>query len=235
MEFRKINKTSCSVDIYNQIKDKIKNGEWVEGSKIPSEAELCKIFGVSRVSIRSAINQLKGQSLIETYQGKGSFVADDARKLLSETFDTKIYIEKEDYLDIIAFRSALELASIDLIVQRACKEDYDEIESSLKLMEASANDCDEYTDADYKFHYSIIKASRNKIFIAIMEQNKKLFIDYLKFQNIRSISSNFRYSLENHRSIYAAIKSGDVSLAKELLTKSFERNTKRLFENSQTS
>ena len=235
MEFRKINKRSCSSDIYDQLKDKIKTGEWKEGGKIPSEAELCGIFGVSRVSIRSAMNQLKGQSLIETYQGKGSFVSDNARKLLSETFDTKIYIEKEDYLDIIAFRSALELASIDLIGERAAEEDLNEIEAALQLMEASVSDCDEYTNADYLFHYSIIKASKNKIFIAIMDQNRKLFIDYLRFQNIRSISSNFRYSIENHRAIYAAIRSRDAIHAKELLTKSFERNTKRLFDDQQSN
>lgn len=230
MEFKRVNRNLFSSDIYEQMKDKIKNGEWKEGEKIPSESELCNVFGVSRVSIRSAMDKLKGQSIINTYQGKGSFVSKNAIKKLSDSFDTRLSIDKEDYLDIIAFRSAIELACVDLIPVRAHQEDLNEIYNALELMKKSVNDNSEYTKADYLFHFSLIKASRNKIFIGIMDQNKDLFINYLKFQNSRSISTNFKYSIENHQAIYDSLCKGDVEITKDILRKSFERNRKRLFE-----
>ncbi|HHY61302.1 MAG TPA: GntR family transcriptional regulator [Clostridia bacterium] len=65
--------------LYLQIKDKIKeqilSGEWKQGSKIPSERELCKTFGVSRITVRQAIAEAVNEGLLFTVQGKGTFVA----------------------------------------------------------------------------------------------------------------------------------------------------------------
>ena len=53
-----IDKQPFYVQIRNHIKQKIESGEWKEGDIIPSEKELSEQFGVSRVTIRAAIQQL---------------------------------------------------------------------------------------------------------------------------------------------------------------------------------
>lgn len=230
MEFVKIHKSSFSADITKQIKDKILNQEWKPGDKIPSENELCQLFGVSRVSVRSSMDQLRGQGLIMTYQGKGSYISKDALKILSDSFEGKIYIKKEDYMDIIAFRSALEITSMDLLQERATDADLARICEALKKMEDSIGSIKEYTKADFQFHYSIILASHNKIFKAIIDQNKELFMNYLEFQNMRKESDNFAYSIENHKAICNAIIARNFAEAKNILNKSFIRNSERLYK-----
>ena len=42
---------------------------------IPSESELCQIYGVSRITVRKALNDLVHQGLLYTVQGKGTFVS----------------------------------------------------------------------------------------------------------------------------------------------------------------
>ncbi len=44
------------------------------GQKLPSEAQMQKAFGVSRITVRQALNELQAEGLIETLNGKGSFV-----------------------------------------------------------------------------------------------------------------------------------------------------------------
>ena len=44
------------------------------GQKLPSEAQLQLAFGVSRITVRQALNELQAEGLIETLNGKGSFV-----------------------------------------------------------------------------------------------------------------------------------------------------------------
>jgi len=44
------------------------------GQKLPSEAQLQLSFGVSRITVRQALSELKSEGLIETINGKGSFV-----------------------------------------------------------------------------------------------------------------------------------------------------------------
>lgn len=44
------------------------------GQKLPSEAQMQKAFSVSRITVRQALNELQAEGLIQTINGKGSFV-----------------------------------------------------------------------------------------------------------------------------------------------------------------
>jgi GntR family transcriptional regulator len=67
---------------YRQVADRlrapIESGEWPAGYRLPSESQLMEQFSVSRVTVRLAINALRGEGLIVTRQGRGSFVRDRA-------------------------------------------------------------------------------------------------------------------------------------------------------------
>lgn len=62
--------------IYDSLKQSIKKGEFKAGEMIPSEAELCEKYGVSRTTILAAIQMLQNDSLIIRKQGKGTFVSE---------------------------------------------------------------------------------------------------------------------------------------------------------------
>ena len=65
--------------LYYQLKEKlakkIANHEWMPGEKIPSEAELCDAYGVSRITVRKAIEDLVRSGQLIKHQGKGTFVS----------------------------------------------------------------------------------------------------------------------------------------------------------------
>lgn len=62
------------VQIHQIIKGKIEKGEWTVGKLIPSEDELCKIFDVSKATVRLAIYELVRTGYLKRQQGKGTFV-----------------------------------------------------------------------------------------------------------------------------------------------------------------
>ncbi len=66
------------VPVYYQLKniilEKIKSGEYPEGSIIPSERELSENLGISRMTARQAINQLASEQYLVREKGKGTFV-----------------------------------------------------------------------------------------------------------------------------------------------------------------
>ena len=49
------------VQLSEIIKSKIENKEWGIGSQIPTEEELCKMYDVSRVTVRAAVLSLSGR------------------------------------------------------------------------------------------------------------------------------------------------------------------------------
>lgn len=62
--------------VYEYLKDKIKNN-LSANEKIPSENELCKLFDLTRTTVRQGINKLKNEGIISSKQGSGYFVAQE--------------------------------------------------------------------------------------------------------------------------------------------------------------
>ena len=70
------------VSLYYQvetyIRTKIESGEWPSGFKLPTETELCQYFGVSRTTIRQAVNKMVEGGLLMRKQGSGTYVTQPA-------------------------------------------------------------------------------------------------------------------------------------------------------------
>lgn len=69
---------SSPVAIYRQLKEilvkNIQDGKWPPQTKISSEKELCDTYGVSRVTVRKAIELLAKEGYVYTVKGKGTYV-----------------------------------------------------------------------------------------------------------------------------------------------------------------
>ena len=52
----------------------ITSGQWENGCQIPTEAELCRQYGVSKITVRQAIKNLAADGYLLKIQGKGTFV-----------------------------------------------------------------------------------------------------------------------------------------------------------------
>lgn len=63
------------IQIHDQIKEKIESGFWQIGDRLPSERELSTQFGVSRMTLRQAIQTLADEGILERKIGSGTYVA----------------------------------------------------------------------------------------------------------------------------------------------------------------
>lgn len=62
------------VQIADDLRRKIQQGVLTSGDKIPSESQLCKQWQVSSITARAAIGALRGEGLVHSVRGKGTFV-----------------------------------------------------------------------------------------------------------------------------------------------------------------
>lgn len=74
--------------VADMLREKIQRGEWRPGDRLPSEAELAGHFEITRMTIRSAIQDLKNEGLVISEHGRGVFVrsAPPLRRLASDRF-----------------------------------------------------------------------------------------------------------------------------------------------------
>ncbi|WP_028204592.1 GntR family transcriptional regulator [Paraburkholderia nodosa] len=63
------------VQIKDTLRERILNGTYAPHSQMPSEHELCALFGVSRITVRQALGDLQKEGLVFRLHGKGTFVS----------------------------------------------------------------------------------------------------------------------------------------------------------------
>lgn len=101
-----IKRTPLQSEIIKYIQDYIKQEGLVPGDKLPSQASLIEMMGVSRTSLREAIKTLEAKNILEVKNGKGIFVRDTSDSvLLSQIEFSK---EKECFLEMLEARKILE-------------------------------------------------------------------------------------------------------------------------------
>ena len=69
-------RTPLARQIAEDLRRRIVAGEFAPGSRLPSEAELCEHYRVSRVTVRTAAKSLESQGLVDIRHGSGMFVVD---------------------------------------------------------------------------------------------------------------------------------------------------------------
>lgn len=68
------------IQIKQDLKQKIEDGVWKPGEKIPNEMELCKVYNVSRITVREAINELVWEEYLVRKRAKGTYVLNPNEK-----------------------------------------------------------------------------------------------------------------------------------------------------------
>jgi GntR family transcriptional regulator, frlABCD operon transcriptional regulator len=75
--------------LYKQLMQRLRNditaGVYPAGERIPGEQALCEIYGVSRVTVRKALEEIVRGGLLVRRQGKGTFVARKRSSVISAT------------------------------------------------------------------------------------------------------------------------------------------------------
>lgn len=177
-----IHRQTVTDQVYDIIVRKIANGTWKKGEKIPSEIDLARELGVSRVTLKMALQKLNTLGIIETRVGEGSFVCDFSfRSFLSELLRSDLLTD--DRNEINQFRILIEYCVLRLATMTPIPpEKLADLEETLRQMEQAIDqdDIDAFHTAHYHFHFSICQLSGNKLFIQLYGSLKDVLFDVYK-------------------------------------------------------
>ena len=196
MDIVRIEKVNLVDAVYTQLRDLLVSGKWPEGTKIPSENELCKDFSVSRVVIREALQKLRGERLIVTRQGVGTYAANPSN--FAQT-DQEIVLSEQMYRDFLNFREAVEISAVKLTRKAATEEDYLRMEQCLEAMQAAYDTVEQYNLADYNFHLSVVMASHNEMLVRAMNANQNVIVGI--FTAMNAVPDARDFGVSSHRQI----------------------------------
>ena len=94
--------------VFNKIKAKIISGEWTSGMKIMSEPQLVKELGISRVSVREAIEKMVALNVLTKKHGGGTFVSElNASVYLNSLIALLFYTPEHEIMTPLSFLQLL--------------------------------------------------------------------------------------------------------------------------------
>jgi DNA-binding FadR family transcriptional regulator len=146
----------------------IENGVFAPGDRLPTEPELAARLVVARSSLRSALQRLQIQGLIEVVRGRGWYVR--ATEDLHHRSIKPQLNRQFDQIDLLEVRIALESVAASLAASRAGSGELDEIAKLGKAHEAVSLADHEAPSRTYEnFHAAIVRASHNELLKQLYE------------------------------------------------------------------
>ncbi len=157
--------------VVHELGKKIMQGSYKVGDSLPSEADLCTQFNISRTATREAVKMLTAKGLISSRPRQGIKVIDSKHwNLFDVDVLNWILLGKPDlYLlrHFLQLRLAIEPEAAYLAAQYADTDQLTAIESALARMKNATNGQDDTHEADIEFHQSVLSASNNPFFIQL--------------------------------------------------------------------
>jgi len=207
--FTRIEYTTVSEQVRNQLMDSIRAGHFEPGSRMPAERQLCEEFGVARTTVREAIQQLVSLGVVERrnsrlhvveYLGVVSAPADGLKREIRELFET---------------RRVIETAMTDLAARKATDRQCSEIGSLADEFEPGI-ELGQFRDLDHRFHAAIAAACGNpllaelygRVLRALFESPALASLLYTQVNRSR-VNEIISSSAEGHKKIAEAVSARD--------------------------
>ncbi|WP_044874049.1 FCD domain-containing protein [Pseudomonas sp. LFM046] len=224
MGFGQVRQRRLSDDIVSQLEAMILEGTLKAGERLPAERALAEQFGVSRPSLREAIQKLVAKGLLVSRQGGGNYVAAELGTTFSDPLLQLLESNPEAQRDLLEFRHTLEGSCAYYAAQRATPVDHERLTDAYEALQAcyapgsKATRADEGA-ADARFHLAIAEASHNAV---LLHTIRGLF-DLLKHNVVTNIGGMYLQRsetrgmlIEQHRALYTAIVERRAEEAREI-------------------
>jgi GntR family transcriptional repressor for pyruvate dehydrogenase complex len=218
-------KANITQQVIEYLKKNIENGTWAVGEKIPSENSLTEILGVSRSSVRVAIQQFIALDVLQSIHGKGTFVRMNTIEGVSSNLNAINEANYDDINQVLEFRRIIETESAYIAAQQATDETINNLEIYLKNMKNSIGQSEEFVKQDMLFHEEICHATGNRLLENCL---KEVFRQTAK--NHKQMNEAFGYNdgVYFHTLMLKAIKDKDARKARNLMKEHLQQAIERL-------
>jgi len=208
------------------ILDQISNGDLTPGQRLPGERQLAESLGVSRVSVRAALQKLKAQGFLEAVQGGGTRVISSAGDMDSP-LTALLRTNSENLHDLAEIRGDLEVWAARKAAMNATEEDVQRLERVVAAME-KARGTDKAVE-DINFHYALARATGSVVYVHIFDVIRDTLtstLEYHKYRPVREFIDD-EILTEQHRSVLEAIRTRNPDNAAKAMSSHLESVLKR--------
>jgi DNA-binding FadR family transcriptional regulator len=198
--------------VATQLLTEIRDKQLEPGTRLPSERELMRAFGVGRSSIREAINGLATLGAIEVRHGAGAFVTDAAAGV-ARSRSIAAALAGGVTRELFEARRIVEVETARLAAARRTDEDLRDIASALDDHRRAIENGDPAVEPSVRFHIEIAEAAHNEVLAGFVGTFAELLGE--RGPILEAVPGFREWEIEQHRSVFEPIEAGDPDLATE--------------------
>jgi len=218
MAYQKVNVPRLADAIVEQLEAQILEGVLKPGSRLPAERTLAEQFGVSRPSLREAIQKLTARGLLTSRQGGGTYVTDRLETAFSDPWEQLINQNAGLQDDVLEFRRAMEGTVASVAARRATDADLERLQGLIATLEQAyeQGDLAAQSAADVAFHQAVAEASHNTLFAHLISSLLHMLHKHIE-ENISNLFASGPVAgelLEQHMAVCRAIVARDPEAAR---------------------
>lgn len=215
---------------YEKVIDYIRNQIEAENltinSKLPTERAIAEELSISRNSTREALRILEHMGILKSIHGSGNYLTDNISMQMSEMLRYMILLKSISKLDICHFRRDMEKTVCRVIMKSEISED--ELDKISDILNSESDEYDE-VERDRLFHYSLIYATNNKLWICFMEAIMDIYREWIDEVLSNADSDTKKLLKEVHNSIFSSIKKRDMAKCEASIDKHYDIIERELF------
>jgi GntR family transcriptional repressor for pyruvate dehydrogenase complex len=223
MQVKPIKKTSTAARVFETLYEMIVSGQYKRGQKLPAQEELARQFGVSRNTLREAMNKLYAMGLLSSHQGIGTVVESPRPEGYLSALSGQFLLDSMSVREFIEARICIERTAVRLAVTRAAKHD---IEDLTRILEKQArafekNDTDGFTRQDAAFHMKLTEMSGNRVLMKFLQTIQEMLHRFIG--EVGQLPGAISDAMKFHMKLTKAIVAGDADLAeREIVSHLFD-------------
>jgi GntR family transcriptional regulator, transcriptional repressor for pyruvate dehydrogenase complex len=216
--FRRITPQRVAERVADEISRLIATGRLIPGQRLPGERDLALRMGVSRVSIRAALQQLKAQGLVSAVQGGGTRIKSSVVEL-DRPLTELLRLNRENLHDLAEIRAILEVWAARRAAQRATPEDLDQLDRLLAAMDDTERAEKYKAEDDVRFHMGVARASHSAVYLHLLSVIRDILTPMLEYHRYElfSTAADDRAVNAQHRAVVNAISRGSPEAAAEAM------------------
>ena len=205
--------------VYEQMLSALSEGDWKPGMRLPSENELASSLGVSRITVRGALQKLAALQLVESRQGEGTFVSEYAGAQIITPIIPALVHEAKVIFNMLEFRAVFECGCAAVAAKSADSADISSLEEAVEGLKNKRLDAEKRRKCDADFHVAIGKATHNQIISSVYDVLKYSF--YVSIEEV-SKKMGFGNAIHYHTLILDAISQKDEKKAFDAMKEHIE-------------
>jgi len=220
-----------STVVAESLSEKIRSGRLQPGMQLPTEAELCAEYDVSRTVIREAVARLRSEGMVIPHQGRGMFVSEAP---LTRNFSIPQAALKAlpETVSLLELRLSVEAEAAGLCAERRTDEEAGAIRALMELVDARHEDpANVQIHYDYDFHLAIAKATRNEFIYAFLSYLRPMIVPRFQLGDVvaQEVKDSYYARIHTeHERIVRAIEKRDGRAAREAMRKHLYSSLERV-------